>query len=287
MSRHLLMIAILFAGCGGPVLDPDTPEEPAPVTGSRYDPASCGTIAGRVIWAGEIPEVPAVKATLPLALGAKPTTQPNPNTPKIDPGNRAVAGAVVFVRGIDPQRAKPWDLPPARVALRDFRIEVSQGGPPANVGFVRRGDSVEFMSAQDVFHSLSVRGSNFFGLALPEAGRPATRRLDHSGLVELSSAAGYPWMRGYLFVGDAPYYARTDDAGRFVLSGVPNGAVEVVAWLPHWRFAGRDRDPNTGIEVRLRPAAPLEAVRPVTVAPGQTAAVELTLADCPIRFEAP
>ena len=44
-------------------------------------------------------------------LGFEFRTAKNPNRPQIDPKSRAVADAVVFLRGIDPASVGPWDLP--------------------------------------------------------------------------------------------------------------------------------------------------------------------------------
>src|SRR5262249_7479941 len=145
------------------------------------------------------------------------TAWPNPNAPAIDAQTRAVRGAVVFLRGIDPRRARPWDLPAVRVVQQGQRFHVRQGADDGAVGFVRRGAAVEMMSADGVFHSLHAGGAAFFTLTFPDPDRPRTRRLDQPGVVELTSAAGYFWMRGYLFVDDHPYYVRTDTDGRFRL----------------------------------------------------------------------
>src|SRR5262249_39172772 len=139
----------------------------------------------------------------------------NPHAPAIDPATRAVKDAVVFLRGIDPRRSRPWDHPPVRVEMRDYLLVVRQGAAEGRVGFVRRGDGVEMVSAQPAFHALQARGAAFFTLMFPDPGGPRTRRLGRAGVVELTSAAGHFWMRGHLFVDDHPYYARADAAGRF------------------------------------------------------------------------
>jgi hypothetical protein len=120
-------------------------------------------------------------------------------------------------------------------------------------------------------------GANFFTLAFPDPDKPLARRLDRPGLVELSSAAGCFWMRGYLFVADHPYYCRTDSQGRFTLPQVPAGNYELVCWHPSWTEQGHDRDPESALICRLYFAPPVEIVRPVRVQAGAMQMVEFTL----------
>jgi hypothetical protein len=103
--------------------------------------------------------------------------------------------------------------------------------------------------------------------------------LPRTGLVELTSAAQCFWMRAYLFVDDHPYYALTDERGRFALPRVPAGKYELVAWLPHWRVERQDRDPESGLIVRQFNAPPLTAVQAVEVTAGGTSETALTVGE--------
>jgi hypothetical protein len=124
------------------------------------------------------------------------------------------------------------------------------------------------MISEDVFHSLHADGAVFFTLAFPDPGRPRVRYLREKGRIELTSAAGFFWMRGHLFVDDHPYYTRTDTAGGFALSQVPPGRYEVVCWLPNWRVQRSERDPESGQVARVYFMPPLEQVSPLTLSPG-------------------
>jgi hypothetical protein len=280
-----LLCAAAMAGCeeappsGSPA---DAPRAPA----TDFDAAGAADVRGLVSWEGGVPRVPPFRSPAsPLTDTApgKNRAWANPNAPVIDPATRAVAGAVVYLRGIDPRRARPWDHPPARVEMRDWQFHVLQGGADARTGFVRRGDAVEMVSAQPLFHSLQARGAAFFALAFPDPGQPCSRRLTRPGLVELSSPAGYFWMRAHLFVADHPYFTRTDAAGRFTLPRVPPGEYEIVCWLPDWRAAGRELDGDTGLPTRLTFRPPAEVVRPVRVTSGRASEVPFVLSQAAFR----
>jgi hypothetical protein len=276
----LLVVGSAVAGC-----DPDVPPAdpgPGPLAdaASRFDPADAGTLSGRVTWSGEVPRVPPFVAPVsPLAeqAGGPKREWPHPHAPAVDPAGRGVSGAVVFLRDVDPARARPWDLPPVRVELRDYQIHVLQGDTDTRTGFVRRGDAVEMASRQEVFHALRARGAAFFTLMFPDGGEVRSRRLTRPGVVELDSAPGYFWMRAYLFVTDHPYFARTDGTGRFTLPRVPSGRYEVVCWLPDWHEASHELDAETCLVCRLWFRPPVTKTRAVEVTPGRAAGANFTL----------
>jgi hypothetical protein len=247
-----------------------------PPSPAHFDPANAGTLAGRVTWSGALPHADPVTGERSLPDGRKlHITRPTPNLPAVDPAGRGVAGAVVFLRGVNPASARPWDHPPVTIELYDDRPMVWQGDElPMSVGFARRGDAVTMASRQPLNHALRARGAAFFTLTFPDPDEPRTRRFDQAGLVELSSAAGHFWMHGYLFVDDHPYYARTDSEGRWTLSGVPAGEYEAVCWLPDWHVRRHERDPETGVIVRLFFGPPHEWMKRVVVRAGGEITVE-------------
>jgi hypothetical protein len=170
----------------------------------------------------------------------------------VDAVTGGVGEVVVFLRGVDPRVSRPWDLAPVVVVQDDYRLVIRQGARTARHGFVRCGDAVSLVSRQPVFHSLHADGAAFFTLAFPEPDRSLTRVFPRSGLVELSSAAGYYWMRAHLFVADHPYYCATDESGAFELTGVPPGSYDLICWSPNWHLERRDRDPESGLVMRAR-----------------------------------
>jgi hypothetical protein len=206
--------------------------------------------------------------------------RPHPNVPRIDPATRGVGGAVVTLRGVDPATARPWDHPPVTVELDDERPMIRQGdAPPDHVGFVRRGDPVMIVSRQERFHALRAGGAAFWSLTFPDPDRPRTRRFAADGRVDLTSAAGYYWMHGYLFVSDHPYWTRTAPDGRWELTGVPAGDYEVVIWLPSWKVVKVERDPESGGVVRWVMGADVERVARVQVGGAGTPVPDVTIND--------
>ncbi|CAN5567250.1 hypothetical protein BH10PLA2_BH10PLA2_32890 [soil metagenome] len=260
-EQALVVVALLLTGgCDAPKPALPAPATSVPPQPSTFNAATARSLSGRVIWSGSVPQIPVFKV-MPNPLGGailrQRQTRPNPNRPIIHPTSHGLAGAVVFLRGVDPQRAKPWDRAAVAVEQRDCQLQVLQGKTVASVGFVRQGDEIEMVSRDSWLHALHAGGASFFTLMFPDPNQPRRRKLLNPGIVELSSNSGYFWMRGYLFVDQHPYYCRTDDAGRFSLTGIPSGTYQLVAWHPNWQVARQERDPESGLVNRISFAPPL------------------------------
>jgi hypothetical protein len=277
----------LLAGCeaAGPTALIPEPNSP-PV--NQAGPRQMGTLHGRVAWVGELPCVPPLQVRgNPLAPSthARRARFANPNAPRIDPESRGIADAFVFVeRSPDPESA--WPHPPVRVELRERQFQIIQGERRGRAGLVRRGDLVEFRSHDPLYHSVRLRGASFLSITLPDADQPVRVRLDHPGIVELTSGAGHYWMRAYLLVSDTAACAVTDAQGKFTLPEVPTGERELTCWLPNRGIARQERDPETGVVTRLEFQPGWRATRACAVRAGATVGVDFAIGPSPQNVNA-
>src|SRR5262249_11518525 len=108
----LLLTTLATTGCDAPKPPPAASMTPVSAPHSHFDPTNARTIGGRVVWQGPEPQV------LPFEIMPNPLSgvilqqsqqRANPNRPTIDPRTHAIDGAVVFLRGVDATRARPWD----------------------------------------------------------------------------------------------------------------------------------------------------------------------------------
>lgn len=271
-ERIGILCLALLAGCSE-LADPVSMEraEQEATLAQFFDPATTGTIEGRVVWDGDVPAaVETVVRANPYNphLYKAPARFVTPHVPMVHAQNGGVANAVVFLRGIDPRRSKPWDHAQVRVEFQDRQLRITQGDQPTNVGFVRRGGAVEIVNHDAEYHNLRARGGAFFSMPLIDANQVHERVLAKAGVVDLTCAAGYYWLNAHLFVAEHPYYALTDAGGRFMLKRVPAGTYEIVCWLPSWRVLRSECDPETGTIARLAWDAPKEQTQKVRVQAG-------------------
>lgn len=285
MNRHgspwLTFVLFALLGCDAAAPRGDR-EHALNHSNTIFSAASAGTIRGRVVWRGPVPDVAPFAVYVNLLgndMFQTYHTRPNPNAPILDAGSNGVRDVVVFLRGVDPANARPWDHAPVTVEQRDCRFVIRQGDVESRIGFVRRGAAVRMISRDDVYHSLHARGAAFFSLPFPDRDSPLERVLPENGVVELTSGAHYFWMRAYLLVAEHPYFTRTDAAGCFTLSGVPPGTYEVVCWMPSWVKERHERDPESGFVTRVFFRPPREQARAVEVAAGEVKEVLFTLRD--------
>src|SRR6202045_3788789 len=98
---------------------------------------------------------------------------------------------------------------------------------------VQVGTRVEFPNLDDTYHSIfSYSPAKRFDLGRyrPEERPIPSEVFDVPGLVVLRCDI-HEHMRGLLLVLDTPYFIRTDEEGRFRLSGLPSGHYTLKAWI--------------------------------------------------------
>ena len=131
--------------------------------------------------------------------------------------------AVVYLDGSFP---KPKSSPMKQIAQKDLAFVPSL--LPVQVG-----TRVEFPNLDDTYHNIfSYSPVKRFDLGRyrPEERPIPSEVFDVPGLVVLRCDI-HEHMRGLLLVLDTPYFIRTDEEGRFRLSGLPSGHYTLKAWI--------------------------------------------------------
>lgn len=97
---------------------------------------------------------------------------------------------------------------------------------------VRAGTSVSFPNDDRLFHNVfSLAKTNRFDLGRYNTGESRRQTFSKPGVVKLFCEI-HPRMRGFIVVLDTDAFTVPDPAGRFRLSGLPDGAYTLVAWHP-------------------------------------------------------
>lgn len=256
-------------------------EHAPPVLATKFSQATTGTINGFVRWQGAQPSVPKIVAgnnvsfapTWPASIQEKEFS--NPNAPNIKNGK--LAKALIFLEKVDLTQAHDWDLPPVQLRFAKSQLLVQQGEEDVHIGIVRVGTEIPVSSSDDRFHMLRGRGGDFFALTLPKSQQTRNVSCHKTGMIELSDAAEYFWLRRYLFVTDHPYATLSNDDGTFSLSRVPEGEYSITLFVPNWHIRDHDRSPESMQITRLYFHEPVRLSQTIQVIPGQTSNIEFSL----------
>jgi hypothetical protein len=190
-----------------------------------------GTITGTVKWSGPVPH----PATFAIN---KDNSVCDPESHNIRDLERlvvspegGVANAVVFLKNIS--SGKAMDIPEPRRFLnqRQCRYEphilLAQTTP------------LQMKSSDPVLHTVHMEGAASYNLPFPFPNQIISRPMSSAGLVSLKCNGGHVWMNAEVFVIPHPYYAVSDENGRYELTDVPPGEYEIVAWHEGWKVLRR------------------------------------------------
>ena len=237
--------------------------------------ADGGTVAGTVKWSGPLPRALQFPITKDPQIcdpeGAKHT-----DLERLIVGPQGgVANTVVYLKNIT--AGKAMDLPEQRRHLDQKHCRYIP-----HILLVPKDGTLDMLSSDATLHTIHMDGAASFNLPFPFPGKVASRSMQTPGLVNLRCNGGHVWMNAEMFVAPHPYYAVTDESGRFQFTDVPAGTYQIVAWHEGWGLAGREQAYDVLTEHSVeRPVftEPKTWEKSVTVGPNGTANVEFVLAN--------
>ena len=140
-----------------------------------------------------------------------------------------LANAVVVFRSR--QRATPAQ--PGVLTLDNKECAFT---PHVQVGVA--GSELLLKNSDPILHTVHARMGNetLFNVGLP-TWRRVTKRLERVGLIRINCDVLHTWMSAAIVVTDTPYFAVTDENGRFTVDALPFGAYEMEVW--HERLGAR------------------------------------------------
>ncbi len=193
-----------------------------------------GKIAGTVKWSGAVPH----------ALEFPVTKDPqicDPESKKMVDLERLIIGpqgglanTVVYLKNVS--SGKAMDLPEPRRHLDQRRCRYIP-----HILLVPENGILSMMSSDATLHTIHMDGAASFNLPFPFTDRPTARTMSTPGLVHLRCNGGHVWMNAEMMVVPHPYYAVTDESGRFEFTDVPPGTYQIVAWHEGWGLAGKEQ----------------------------------------------
>lgn len=197
-----------------------------------------GTVKGRVVVEGNPPEAETVPVTTDVVVCGDRAVVKRVEVSR-DGGLR---DAVVWIEGAKGELPDSRDV---RITIKNCRVI-----PRVSVGFV--GGQFIIRNEDPILHTIQLKigleykkwkntrpletGATIYNLALPKKGMELRRPIkrfhryqEKTGYIYVRSNAR-PWMRGYVFIFDHPFAAKTDVEGRFTIEGVPEGKYKLKVW---------------------------------------------------------
>jgi plastocyanin len=186
-------------------------------------PAATGSITGVVTLAGEAPKPKPIEVTVdPAVCGVKPQFEED----LVVGPDHGIANAVVSIaQALGGSQLQLHGAPElVTVDQRGCRYEPHVVAFPA-------GSTVQIINSDGILHSVHTHSklNRPVNLAQPGFKKVLRLKLDRPELVHITCDQ-HSWMSGWWFVAANPYYAVTDRAGRFTISGVPAGKYRLEVW---------------------------------------------------------
>lgn len=220
--KYLLSAALLLlAGCGGS--SQNAPVASASLPEAHVDPATAGTISGKVAFTGPAPVMPAID------MSSNPNCEREHKHPEkaevvVVNSNKTLRNVFIWIK--DGLPASHW-TPPAEAAKLDQRGCVYE---PHVLG-IMEGQQLEILNDDPINHD--VHAESHINPPWNESQAPRAehkfKTFNSEEVLFPVTCNVHPWMRSYIGVSPHPFFAVTGDDGSFTLKGVPPGTYTVEA----------------------------------------------------------
>lgn len=192
------------------------------------------TISGTVKWSGPVPrelDFPITKDPQICAPDGNKTV----SLERLIVGPEGgVANTIVYLKNVS--AGKAMELPEQKRHLDQRRCRYIP-----HILLVPQDAELQMQSSDPTLHTIHMDGAATYNLPFPFTNRITSRTMSTPGLVNLRCNGGHVWMNAEMMVVPHPYYAVTDESGRFSLTGVPPGTYQIVAWHEGWGLAGKEQ----------------------------------------------
>ncbi len=198
------------------------------------DVSNGGTISGTVKWSGPVPkelDFPVTKDPQICETDGRKTVSLDRLIVGADGG---VANTIVYLKNIS--AGKALDLPEQRRHLDQRHCRYIP-----HILLVPQNVALQMQSSDATLHTIHMDGAASYNLPFPFPNQISSRTMSTPGLVNLRCNGGHVWMNAEMMVVNHPYYAVTDESGRFEFTGVPAGTYQIVAWHEGWNLAGKEQ----------------------------------------------
>ncbi|MBU0674172.1 MAG: carboxypeptidase regulatory-like domain-containing protein [Proteobacteria bacterium] len=177
-----------------------------------------GTITGRVIATGNIPQDETIKVT----KDSQHCGDTLPREKYVIASDGGVRYAVVLIENIKAGKS----FPATPVEVDNVKCAFT---PHVQVGV--NGQQLTIKNNDPMLHNTHIylNKRTVYNFALPITGMEIKKPIKKTGIMSIECDA-HSWMQGYLYLNDNPYIAVTDEHGAFSLTDIPPGDYTVKIW---------------------------------------------------------
>src|SRR5437773_3345769 len=203
---------------------PPPPPGPAANAPGGYEVAEVtdgGSITGTITVSGPVTKLPARK------IGKDPQvcgTAERESQKLLVNKTGGLRNAVVVVEGVKRGKAMP-------AAAQNAEIDQSKCEYSPHVQVMAVNSEIALKNSDPILHNIQFfQGDNsLFNIAQPVQGQVNKHKLENAGSIYVECAV-HGWMQGQVVVVDNPYYAVTDENGKFSIADLPPGKYQVKIW---------------------------------------------------------
>jgi len=209
-----------------------------------------GTVRGQVLFAGDkIPDRPPLK----VDKDQEHCLQKGPLLSEkwtVNPANKGVRWVVAYLVS-DPANRLPIHPDLKEPSPKEVVLDQPCCNFDPHVIALREGQTLVARNPAPVAHSVNITGfKNSFNIQMaPGTSHKFTSLAPERNAVKLSCGQ-HPWMEGYAWIFDHPYFAVTDADGKFEIKQAPAGTRHIVIWHEDVGYVGSDRK---GKPVEIKP----------------------------------
>ncbi len=193
-----------------------------------------GTISGAIKWSGAVPHELDFPVTKDPQICAPDGSKTVSLERLIVGPEGGVANTIVYLKNIS--AGKALELPEQRRHLDQRRCHYIP-----HILLVPQNAALQMQSSDATLHTIHMDGAATYNLPFPFPNQVSSRNMPTPGLVNLRCNGGHVWMNAEMMVVRHPYYAVTDESGRFEFTSVPPGTYQIVAWHEGWGLAGKEQ----------------------------------------------
>ena len=220
MRFAIAPLLVLLAACGSKP-QPVAQQKAVPVEYFHVDPATAGTISGRIVFRGPKP----ARQKIDMESDAGCPTAGGYNEPIVTGKTGGLTSAFVYIQsGLESKKFEPASQP---VALDQHGCMFA----PRVIG-MRAGEILRVTNSDQVSHNIHPMPTN--NREWNQQQSPGTPELEHKfprpDVMIPVKCNVHSWMHAYIGVVDHPYFSVTGADGSFEWKNVPPGDYVVAVW---------------------------------------------------------